>query len=399
MMAYQFDIKKIMELSKQIDRYMNNAYTNIEMKKWKSDYETVPLVSLLLMCQQIAEDKGNEDEIDAFLQAVIKFDPQAFYMDFNFTHPTHILLDENIRFRKLVDEIEAGLSLLGEAWTDEHERKLDDKMTKLGNLYNHYHVKEKLLFPVIEKYGHVVMTRIIWREDDRIRGLYHGAKNMINRANFAKKEDVLLTWNRFADAFRKMIFQEEVFLFPIAAILFKESDWQQIAAESLAYGYRMGEHSERVSKVDQAFANWKTEDIPFGGGLLTLEEANLILNNLPLEITFVDKRSVFKYFNQVVDAAEMMLIRTPLSIGRNVANCHPPKSLQKVMTLVRDLQTGRRKEESMWFKMKGSYIHITYKALFDDESEFLGILEYVQDIQPFFELPKDVKRELSALNE
>src|SRR5699024_4238473 len=206
--------------------------------------------------------------------------------------------------------------------------------------------------------------------DDRIRGLYHGAKNMINRTNFAKKEDVLLTWNRFANAFRNMLFQEETFLFPIASVLFIEDDCQRIASESVAYDYRMGEKEADMKQKKGAIPNWKTEDIPFGGGYLTLEEANLILNNLPLEITFVDKQSVFKYFNQVVDAADMMLIRTPLSIGRNVANCHPPKSLQKVMTLVRDLQTGRRKEESMWFKMKGSYVHITYKALFDDANEF-----------------------------
>lgn len=93
----------------------------------------------------------------------------------------------------------------------------------------------------------------------------------------------------------------------------------------------------------------------------------------------------------------MMLVRTPSSIGRNVANCHPPKSLMKVMTIIRDLKTGRRTSESMWFKMKGKYIHITYKSLFNDKGEFLGILEYVQDIQPFFELPSEVKMGLSEL--
>jgi len=94
------------------------------------------------------------------------------------------------------------------------------------------------------------------------------------------------------------------------------------------------------------------ENIAFGGGYLTTEEANLILNNLPLEITFVDKNSVFKYFNEITEASEMMLVRTPISIGRNAENCHPPKSLKKVMTLVRDLKTKKRSSESMWFKKR-----------------------------------------------
>src|SRR5690625_3049140 len=141
------------------------------------------------------------------------------------------------------------------------------------------------------------------------------------------------------------------------------------------------------------------ENIAFGGGYLTTEEANLILNHLPLEITFVDKNSVFKYFNETTEASEMMLVRTPTSIGRNVANCHPPKSLKKVMTLIRDLKTKKRTSESMWYKKDDRYIYLTYKALFNKKDEFLGILEYVQDIQPFFELPSEVKIGLSKLEE
>ncbi len=104
---------------------------------------------------------------------------------------------------------------------------------------------------------------------------------------------------------------------------------------------------------------------------------------------------MFKYFNEITEASEMMLVRTPISIGRNVANCHPPKSLMKVMTLIRDLKSGKRTSESMWFKKKDQYIHLTYKAIFNEEGEFLGVLEYVQDIQPFFELPSEVKLGLS----
>lgn len=92
-----------------------------------------------------------------------------------------------------------------------------------------------------------------------------------------------------------------------------------------------------------------------------------------------------------------MLLRTPISIGRNVANCHPPKTLKKRMTLIRDLKTKKRTSESMWFKKKDHYIHITYKGLFNEKEEFIGILEYVQDIQPFFELSSDVKRRLSKV--
>ena len=112
-----------------------------------------------------------------------------------------------------------------------------------------------------------------------------------------------------------------------------------------------------------------------------------------MEITFVDKNGLFKYFN-IVESSEMMFIRTPLSIGRNVANCHPPKSLKKVMYVIRALKNKVKESETMWFKTKDKYTQF-YKAVFDEDDEFMGILEYVQDIQGFFELPSTMKRNVS----
>lgn len=397
MMAFQFDFKKIVQLSNDVHDYAMGHCDEVRIKRMRSDYADIPLVSILLMMQQVVEDGGQYEEIPLFLEEIVCLDEHALYFDYTLKHPIHMMLDENMQFDILVRQIDMFMDKLDDGWSLEDINVMEDYMFRIGNLYNHYHVKEKLFFPLIEQYGHVMMTRIIWRDDDRIRGLYHGAKNMLERYGIAANNDIRLTWNRFKHAFRNMIFQEGKFLFPIASILFKEKEWQRIAIESSAYGYEMEDDEGK----DLPFTNpaWLNEDIPFGGGLLTIEEANLILNNLPLEITFVDHRSVFKYFNKIVEASEMMLIRTSLSIGRNVANCHPPKSLQKVMTLVRDLQTGKRQTEEMWFKMKGAYVHITYKALFNDDGEFMGILEYVQDIGPFFNLPKEVKRELSRLPE
>lgn len=205
-----------------------------------------------------------------------------------------------------------------------------------------------------------------------------------------------------------MIFQEEELILPILQSIFSEDDWFDIANESSAFGYAIIEGPEdkwipeskmNIEDTDENKDIEKvmcdtptTQHVIFGGGgYLTTEEAQQILNSLPLEITFVDKNDLFKYFNEITEVSEMMLVRTPISIGRNVANCHPPKSLKKVMTIIRDLKSGKRTSESMWFKKKNQYIHITYKSIFNKEGHFLGVLEYVQDIQPFFELPSEVK--------
>lgn len=138
-------------------------------------------------------------------------------------------------------------------------------------------------------------------------------------------------------------------------------------------------------------------DLPFGGGYLSLKEANLILNHLPFEITFIDKNDLFKYFNTSIAIENKLFPRVPSSIGRHVKMCHPPRSLDMVMTLIDDLKHKRRTSESMWFhRSDGRFAYVTYIGIFDDQDQYMGVLEYVHDIAPLLDLGPD-KRGLAPL--
>ena len=138
-------------------------------------------------------------------------------------------------------------------------------------------------------------------------------------------------------------------------------------------------------------------DLPFGGGYLSLKEANLILNHLPFEITFIDKNDLFKYFNTSIAIENKLFPRVPSAIGRHVKMCHPPRSLDMVMTLIDDLKHKRRASESMWFhRSDGRFAYVTYIGIFDDQDQYMGVLEYVHDIAPLLDLGPD-KRGLAPL--
>lgn len=453
LMSFHFNVKKINMVKHDMDAFYHGEIEMQDLPLLKEKYAQLPRVSLFLLIHYLFANDNDLKirQYDRFIYGVIGYHIEEQLEDLPAYHPVRILVNENYRFRNLMYKLKIGIDQLEDGWSDVMQAEMSDIIHSVGQMYNHFHVKEKLISPVLERYGHSMFTREMWRVDDRMRGLYNGAKNMINDAKDRKVNHVQLTFQTFETAFQSMIFQEEKFLFPIVMELFKEEEWIQIARESSAYGYKMiddveignvshmlsdkeirteketqlgrvigkvgkdamqiasgngGSISPKINLKKQSSSShlnndelWKTENIPFGGGFLTLEEANLILNNLPVEITFVDRNSIFKYFNQVTNAEDMMLIRTPLSIGRNVADCHPPKSLKKVMKLVRDLKAGKRKSESMWFKKGDAYVHITYKALFNEDDEFIGVLEYVQDIADFLNLPKEVKRELSPLDD
>lgn len=121
------------------------------------------------------------------------------------------------------------------------------------------------------------------------------------------------------------------------------------------------------------------KELKLGTGSLTMKEVDLILNALPLELSYVDKNNIVQYYNNV--PGEKLFVRMPSSIGRNVSLSHPPKSKAMVEKLFSDLQEGIKDKQDAWFEKKdGTIVHITFVAVRDETGEFLGVLEYVQDI-------------------
>ncbi|AMY06550.1 PAS domain S-box protein [Staphylococcus condimenti] len=313
-------------------------------------------------------------------------------------HPINIFTKEIEYLEGLVSETGQLLKEVEMENTDAI-KSLKDRVASLNGLIAHFNRKEKILFPVLERRGIYILPRKMWADDDIIRNYLKRLQKRIEKIGEIEWRHVETAFVEFEAVFIEMLKQERLLLVPLMQDQISPVEWAQIAAESKAFGYAI-----KVSKVwddpeiepqsidAELDAKKGKQNLRFGGGYLTTKEADLILDNLPVEITFVDKNGVFKYFNDLVESSEMMFIRTPISIGRNVANCHPPKSLSKVMAIIRDLKTKQRESESMWFKKGDKFIYVTYKALFDENDEYVGILEYVQDIQPFFNLPQRMKR-------
>ena len=44
-----------------------------------------------------------------------------------------------------------------------------------------------------------------------------------------------------------------------------------------------------------------------------------------MEITFVNKDEIFQYYNDHCPEQDMIFMRTPSQVGRNVELCHPSK--------------------------------------------------------------------------
>ena len=110
----------------------------------------------------------------------------------------------------------------------------------------------------------------------------------------------------------------------------------------------------------------------FSGELL-----EAIFDTLPLDVTYVDENDTVRYYSK---HDERVFRRTPAVIGLKVQNCHPKDSLDKVVQVVEELKSGKRKSAEFWIDLKGRKVYIRYFVVHDKEGKYRGILEVTQDI-------------------
>ncbi|OPX25971.1 MAG: hypothetical protein B1H06_06605 [Candidatus Cloacimonas sp. 4484_143] len=103
----------------------------------------------------------------------------------------------------------------------------------------------------------------------------------------------------------------------------------------------------------------------------------MILNTIPLDITFIDENDEVRYFSNPKDR---FFPRSPAIIGRKVQKCHPPESVHVVEKILDSFKAGTRDEASFHIQMKGKVIQIRYFAVRNENGNYLGTLEVGQDV-------------------
>ena len=111
-------------------------------------------------------------------------------------------------------------------------------------------------------------------------------------------------------------------------------------------------------------------------GLLTLKQINLIFKHLPVDLSFVDENELVKFYS---DTKHRVFPRSAGVIGRAVQNCHPRESVHTVEEIIRAFRSGEQDEAEFWLEMGGKFIYIIYNAVRDEEGNFKGVLEMMQD--------------------
>lgn len=321
-------------------------------------------------------------------------------------HPVHTIKMENAEIDRLINfKIALHMDRLRKEDSEANRLKLLEDINLLFDIDKHYSRKENLLFPFLEKYGIYGPTKVMWGVDDGIR---LGIKEI--KAKLAdyggNREELLGLMERVLKEVSEMIFKEENILLPMALEKLTEDEWLKIAKESDEIGYCLvspaeewiparakepgasagetGEEAEEASEAAEAAGQR-----PFDGfvrmetGILSVKQLELLLNHLPVDITFIDDQDVVRYFSH---GKERIFARTKAVIGRTVQNCHPPQSVHIVEKLLEDFKSGAKDVEDFWIPLKDKFVFIRYFAVRDEDGRYMGTLEFTQNIKPIQEL-------------
>jgi DUF438 domain-containing protein len=304
-------------------------------------------------------------------------------------HPIHTFMKENRASEDIMSETSILIGRLGhppdvDAFK-EHRRELGSLIDRLSEINVHYTRKENQLFPMLEAHHFAGPSQVMWSIHDDIRGHLKQAREAFNQNNPSQTADSL---KAAIQAIRDMIYKEEHILYPASLDMLSESEWIKVKQGESDIGFAwVVPDAGWPEEIREAPAEKQVEPVPvledlvgalgLDTGQLSLEQINLMLTHLPVDLTFVDENDRVEYYSE---GPERIFPRSPAVIGREVRNCHPPKSVHIVNKILDAFKTGSRDTAEFWIELGGRFIYIRYFAVRDSEGYYRGTLEVSQDL-------------------
>lgn len=372
--------------------------------------------------------KAKEDRIDAAKLA---------------GHPLNTLYAENDAISELVEE---KLLPDLKKWQQDGKNQdlltsLQQELKKLQTIKYHYKRKENSLYSFLVKYRLIdeSTSSALWGLDDNIRAIVKDAAQAVNEKPLPDKYVIEAKIEKATRQVMWMVFSENTILLPILSIVSTPKDWYMVKQDELEIGYTLIDYpnswtptqddidqaqwqadqngqisdelrqayskflhaflqidptqvktkvlrgdpsypvGEEQNSPDLIFKDIKDTTLKLEIGSLSLKEIPAIFNVLPIDLTFVDKYDKVKWFSNT----DRVFPRTRSVIGRPVIRCHPPKSIDKVLKILDDFHKGMADSKDFWVNVHGRTIYLCFYAIRDNDDNYLGCLETVQDITKF----------------
>lgn len=376
--------KRVKSLIKYVKGIQNNEKGAELYLKYKEDIQQVKPQEAFEIFHSLLQKGTEPKEILLFLDRIIN----VFYKSlstYSWEKPENdnFLLDLMLENKALIEKTDYIKEILKEESFVGKKEKLLPKIQELQEINHHYLKKENILFPYLEKEmqkfeGLSIMWALHEEVKNRIKEVVELLKNLQS-----DEKQVNEAIGKLFFAILGVVKKEDLILFPAASEVLKSEDWYKMHKQSLEYDFSfierkivkpedLKEESVGLMELHKEEYQFKTET-----GSLDFQQMLLMLNALPVDLTFVDEKDKVRFFTRPKDR---IFPRSPAIIGREVKNCHPPDSVHIVEEIVESFRSNQKDQATFWIELKGKMIFIQYFALRDEKRKYRGTLEVSQDV-------------------
>jgi DUF438 domain-containing protein len=302
-------------------------------------------------------------------------------------HPVDTFKKENRELEKVITAVEQLILQLPH--TDDSDvkgvfLKLHARFNELMDVDKHYKRKEYLLFPFLEKYEITGPPKVMWGKHDEIRAKLKAALEVVSAPGSITTEEAVtaaeMVLKPAIQGVADMIMKEEEILLPMCLDKLTEGDWHAIYQQTMEFGYCLYDPEEEWAPEGIAVGEveYQVKDsLQLTTGNFRVDELEALFKVLPIDLTFVDKADKVRFFSLGPDR---IFTRNRAILGRDVRMCHPPSSVHVVDQILDDFRSGKENSAAFWINMQGRFIYIEYFAMRGKNGEYLGTVEYTQDL-------------------
>ena len=305
-------------------------------------------------------------------------------------HFLNYLMLENREVEKIIADARPAIKSILKAAGTGHEETVILLRTFIDRLKDyelHYIKKENILFPYLEKaFPEYRCLKLMWSFHDDFR---ESLKVLESELKNDKHDKELLNreLGRLFFVIFPIIFREEQIVYPVSIQIIPEKEWDEMLEQSFETGWC---YDIKPIKKDKKVSSVLTKGglVNMDTGFLSAEQLILLFNNLPVDITFVDKNDEVCYFSF---PKHRIFPRLKAIIGRKVQDCHPHESVHIVNEILDAFRKRVKDHADFWIQTKGRFIHIRYFALRNEQGEYMGTIEVSQDVTEIRELEGEKK--------
>jgi len=292
-------------------------------------------------------------------------------------HPVKVYFEENLLIQELLQEI---------VNTDIHQdyEKFFNLFNQLAEIEKRFARKENQLFPYLEKHGWTGPSQGMWAFHDQIRDMFRAVRQDLEDKNH---KPVNAKVREIGFNLEELMYIEEIRLFPNSLELLAEDDWKEMRTGDEEIGWMLPEPPTPYPPAEYVHPgeDRRKRRLPFSidgriklnEGYMTTEQLDLMLQFMPVDLTYVDENDRVVFYNR---GENRVFPRSAGVIGREVKFCHPPKSVDHVLRILQEFKNGNQDTAEFWINFKERKIHIRYFAIRDKDNQYKGVIEMSQDI-------------------